>query len=119
MGRVLGLDFGSNSIGWAIVDIEKKEIINMGCKIYENSIDEVNVNGITVSNKSEKRERKALILSKIPRFVLKNQSFLALLFLQIVTISLMLINLHDWRFWFSISFAVLIALLGSSNKFQK
>lgn len=39
MGRILGLDFGSNSIGWAIVDTEKNKVINMGCKIYENPID--------------------------------------------------------------------------------
>ena len=34
MERILGLDLGSNSIGWAIVDIEEKKIIDMGCRIF-------------------------------------------------------------------------------------
>lgn len=44
MGKILGLDLGSNSIGWAIVDSEKKEIINMGCKVFENPV-MVSING--------------------------------------------------------------------------
>lgn len=38
MGKILGLDIGTNSIGWAIVDSDKKEIIDMGCKIFEHPI---------------------------------------------------------------------------------
>lgn len=120
MGRILGLDFGSNSIGWAIVDTEKNKVINMGCKIYENPIDEINVNGIAVLNKSDRKTRNVLILlNRIYKFFSDNQLFLILFFLQIITFSLMLMNLHDWKFWFSISFAVLLALLSSINKLQK
>jgi hypothetical protein len=120
MGRILGLDFGSNSIGWAIVDTEKNKVINMGCKIYENPIDEINVNGIAVLNKSDRKPRNVLILlNRIYKFFSDNQLFLILFFLQIITFSLMLMNLHDWKFWFSISFAVLLALLSSINKLQK
>ena len=117
MGRILGLDFGSNSIGWAIVDTEKNKVINMGCKIYENPIDEINVNGIAVLNKSDRKPRNVLILlNRIYKFFSDNQLFLILFFLQIITFSLMLMNLHDWKFWFSISFAVLLALLSSINE---
>ncbi len=120
MGRILGLDFGSNSIGWAIVDTEKNKVINMGCKIYENPIDEINANGIAVLNKSDRKTRNVLILlNRIYKFFSDNQLFLILFFLQIITFSLMLMNLHDWKFWFSISFAVLLALLSSINKLQK
>lgn len=120
MGRILGLDFGSNSIGWAIVDTEKNKVINMGCKIYENPIDEISANGIAVLNKSDRKTRNVLILlNRIYKFFSDNQLFLILFFLQIITFSLMLMNLHDWKFWFSISFAVLLALLSSINKLQK
>ena len=120
MGRILGLDFGSNSIGWAIVDTEKNKVINMGCKIYENPIDEINANGIAVLNKSDRKTRNVLILlNRIYKFFSDNQLFLILFFLQIITFSLMLMNLHDWKFWFSTSFAVLLALLSSINKLQK
>lgn len=55
MGRILGIDLGSNSIGWAIVDIEKKEVINLGCQIYKNPIEKIQVNEITVLNKSDRK----------------------------------------------------------------
>ncbi|MDR0430862.1 MAG: hypothetical protein LBH58_10355 [Tannerellaceae bacterium] len=120
MGRILGLDFGSNSIDWAIVDTEKREVVNIGCKIYKKSVDEINVNGITVLDKSNKKAIKGLMSSsKIRIFFLRNQSFSILFFLQIITFFLMLINLHDWKFWFNISFAVLLTLLSSANKIQK
>lgn len=120
MGRILGFDLGSNSIGWAIVDTEKNKGINLGCKIYENPIDEINVNGVTVFDKSDRKTRNVLVLlSRIYKFFSDNQSLLILFFLQIIIFSLMLMNLHDWKFWFNISFAVLLALLSSANKLQK
>ena len=120
MGRILGLDFGSNSIGWAIVDTEKNKVINMRCKIYENPNDEINAKGIADLYKTDRKTRNVLILlNRIYKFFSDNQLFLILFFLQIITFSLMLMNLHDWKFWFSISFAVLLALLSSINKLQK
>lgn len=110
MGQILGIDLGSNSIGWAIVDTEKKEVINLGCKIYENPIDEIQINEVTVLNKSDRKTKNASALFiNIYKSFSDNQSFLILFFLQIITFSLMLMNLHDWKFWFSISFAVLLA----------
>lgn len=120
MGRILGIDLGSNSIGWAIVDIEKKEVINLGCQIYKNPIEKIQVNEITVLNKSDRKTKNASALFiNIYKLFSDNQSFLILFFLQIITFSLMLMNLHDWKFWFSTSFAVLLALLSSANKLQK
>lgn len=34
MSRILGLDLGTNSIGWALVDDSNKEIIGMGSRIF-------------------------------------------------------------------------------------
>lgn len=34
MAKILGLDLGTNSIGWAIVDNEKQEILGMGSRIF-------------------------------------------------------------------------------------
>ena len=62
MGQILGIDLGSNSIGWAIVDTEKKEVINLGCKIYENPIDEIQINEVTVLNKSDRKTKNASAL---------------------------------------------------------
>jgi len=34
MGKILGLDLGTNSIGWAIVDTEDNKIENCGVRIF-------------------------------------------------------------------------------------
>ncbi len=33
MTKILGLDLGTNSIGWALVEIEEKKIIGLGARI--------------------------------------------------------------------------------------
>ena len=33
MSNILGLDLGTNSIGWAVVDNEQKTIVNAGSRI--------------------------------------------------------------------------------------
>ena len=33
MKRILGLDLGTNSIGWALVDSEEQRILGMGSRI--------------------------------------------------------------------------------------
>jgi len=38
MSKTLGLDLGTNSIGWAIVDKEKSEIIRMGSRIFPEGV---------------------------------------------------------------------------------
>jgi CRISPR/Cas system Type II protein with McrA/HNH and RuvC-like nuclease domain len=37
MGKYLGLDLGTNSIGWAIIDNDTNHVINSGVRIYNTS----------------------------------------------------------------------------------
>lgn len=111
MGKILGLDLGSNSIGWAIVDSEKKEIINMGCKVFENPV-MVSINGKILLQKSDKKGK--LILNRLNKAYALFQGNIIisiLCILQAVTLSLLFINIYNWQFWLSLSFTVLIALL--------
>lgn len=39
MSKILGLDLGTNSIGWAIVDNDKEEILGMGSRIFPEGVD--------------------------------------------------------------------------------
>ena len=39
MGNILGLDLGTNSIGWSVVDIEKEKILGLGSRIIPMSQD--------------------------------------------------------------------------------
>lgn len=38
MAKILGLDLGTNSIGWAVVDDEKNEILGMGSRIFPEGV---------------------------------------------------------------------------------
>jgi len=38
MSKILGLDLGTNSIGWAVVDNEKNEILGMGSRIFPEGV---------------------------------------------------------------------------------
>jgi CRISPR-associated endonuclease Csn1 len=39
MSYTLGLDIGSASIGWALVDEEGKQIINAGVRVFPEGVD--------------------------------------------------------------------------------
>lgn len=39
MAKILGLDLGTNSIGWAIVDDEKKQILGIGSRIFPEGVE--------------------------------------------------------------------------------
>jgi CRISPR-associated endonuclease Csn1 len=38
MAKILGLDLGTNSIGWAVVDDEKQEILGIGSRIFPEGV---------------------------------------------------------------------------------
>lgn len=40
MSKVLGLDLGSNSVGWALIDTEAEHIIGMGVRIFPEAVNE-------------------------------------------------------------------------------
>ena len=39
MAKILGLDLGTNSIGWALIDIEEEKILGMGSRIFPMGVD--------------------------------------------------------------------------------
>lgn len=42
MGYVLGLDLGSNSVGWAMIDIERQTIVNGGVRVFTMGVENAN-----------------------------------------------------------------------------
>ena len=39
MAKILGLDLGTNSIGWALIDDKLNKIIRMGSRIFPVGVD--------------------------------------------------------------------------------
>jgi len=57
MTKILGLDLGTNSIGWAVLDASKKRIVDTGVRIFQKR---GNMNFLETTNLSK---TEALILS--------------------------------------------------------
>lgn len=60
MGKVLGLDVGTNSLGWALVDIDEKEIIDMGVRVFQEGVNGLN----TGKEESKNAERRTYRLTR-------------------------------------------------------
>lgn len=56
MGKILGLDVGSNSLGWAIVNTDAEAIVGMGVRIFTEGVD--NLNGENEASRNATRRLK-------------------------------------------------------------
>ncbi len=69
MGKILGLDLGTNSIGWAVIDLEKitsldlkqkeKGIIDCGSRIFKEGVNK-NSSGKEVSKNAARRNARSI-----------------------------------------------------------
>lgn len=58
MGKVLGLDLGTNSIGWAIVDEERNDIIGSGVRIFPSAADNIGTSKESLKNAVRRNARQ-------------------------------------------------------------
>ncbi|HRZ41714.1 MAG TPA: HNH endonuclease domain-containing protein [Bacteroidales bacterium] len=60
MTKILGLDLGTNSIGWAVIDKEKKEIVNCGVRIFQEGVvkETIGQGDKEISKNAERREHR-------------------------------------------------------------
>jgi CRISPR subtype II RNA-guided endonuclease Cas9/Csn1 len=57
--KILGLDLGTNSIGWALVDIENKKIDGMGSRIIPMGTDKQDYEkGVGITKNATRREKR-------------------------------------------------------------
>ncbi|CAM2973416.1 hypothetical protein [Flavobacterium frigoris] len=92
MGKYLGLDLGTNSIGWAIIDNDTNHVINSGVNIYNTGFKNKQ---FTPVKKTKKRQKSGMVLCVIATILL------------IVSI----IDIVNWQFWLNISLTTYIAVL--------
>ena len=85
MKRIFGLDLGTNSIGWAVVnekenDKEKSAIINIGTRVVPLSADEQNnfEKGKPLTTNAEKRQKRCARLNR-QRYKLRREKLIAIL----------------------------------------
>ncbi|HBK83692.1 MAG TPA: hypothetical protein DDZ41_08870 [Flavobacterium sp.] len=93
MSRILGLDFGSKSIGWAIIDNETNSLLNSGMRVFKTS------------------PKQRVIKKK------KNQkAFISLNIISITSLILVVLNFENWQFWLNITLTSVITKITLSNQ---
>ncbi|MBQ9638332.1 MAG: type II CRISPR RNA-guided endonuclease Cas9 [Bacteroidales bacterium] len=80
MAKVLGLDLGTNSIGWAVVDNEQQQILHAGSRIIP--MDEGMMGDFQKGNsisQTEKRTQARGMRRRVARFLLRRERLLRVL----------------------------------------
>lgn len=92
MSKILGLDLGTNSIGWAIINTDTNQLESCGTRIFPNKS--------ARPNKVTKQKSKNFIS------VLK-----CLHFISFATIALAIVDKANWQFWLNLALTTFVATL--------
>ena len=125
MAKVLGLDLGTNSIGWAVVDTSANKIMNIGVEIAPEAFIKLNERRriarqirrknyrfatrlwLSLQNKFTELICKPVVMDAVkklfPAFI---HSLLALLFTG--SLLMAVTNQKDFQFWFNLAITVLL-----------
>ncbi|MCB9203323.1 MAG: hypothetical protein H6604_09835 [Flavobacteriales bacterium] len=107
MSKILGLDLGTNSIGWAIVDTETNSIVDCGARIFPTTQTEKNRKGRIVTF----RQKLTIKSNLIKHYVLSKPFLFGLTFISTLTFILTITDTKNWQFWLNISLTALLTLL--------
>ncbi|MFH1052036.1 MAG: type II CRISPR RNA-guided endonuclease Cas9 [bacterium] len=68
MSITLGLDLGPNSIGWAMIDSEKENIISTGVRIFQEAVNNMNTGKEESKNATRRTKREIRVQNRRRRF---------------------------------------------------
>lgn len=120
MSKILGLDLGINSIGWAIIDNSSNKIIDCAVRIFTNSFNNER-HLVRQQRRTENKIVQRTFLTKQIRVLLRRTHpiILILCFSSFLTALLIFLNFSNWQFWFNSFLTILLVtltLLHSDNK---
>ena len=95
MSKILGLDLGTNSIGWAVID-NKTNQMSCGVRILKNEI--------TQNNQFELKKLRLKRVDLSTKFILSS-------ILTSTLFGLALINIQDWQYWTSLGIGGLLVII--------
>ncbi len=70
----LGLDIGSNSVGWALLDVENQKVIDTGVRVFQEGVDR-DTKGAEVSKNETRRTARGARRSRKRRSYRKDKLF--------------------------------------------
>jgi|GEM_PF-398468 len=80
MKKILGLDLGTNSIGWALIDTQNRQILGMGSRIIPMGTDKQDYEkGIGISKNADRRTKRT-IRKMNKRYKLRRNKLLYILY---------------------------------------
>ncbi|MDR3094707.1 MAG: hypothetical protein LBU62_08735, partial [Bacteroidales bacterium] len=79
MKKILGLDLGTNSIGWALVDADAQQILGMGSRIIPMGSDKIDYEKGAGITKNADRRAKRTARKGIKRYKLRRNKLLFIL----------------------------------------
>jgi len=133
MSKILGLDLGTNSIGWAIVDTSTNKLVDCGVKIFPGTLP-AHANQRRAAARQLRRKNyrfahqfllylryyftelfyRPAFIDKVKRLVpVFIHSLLALLFAASL---LMAVVTKDFQFWFNLAITVLLGWIAFKSK---
>ncbi len=99
MTKILGLDLGTNSIGWAVVDKESKKILDTGVRIFPEGVEPTSIGkGDNEQSKNATRRDKRQARRQFYRKRLRKIKLLEVLIDQQMC-PLELTELYKWKNW--------------------
>ena len=133
MSKVLGLDIGSNSIGWALVDTSAGKIIDCGVRIFPEALNRRQHDRRRFLRAAKRHNQrfatrflyllrnyfahlfyKPAILDKVKKLApVLIHSLLAVLFIG--SLLMAVLNAKDFQFWLNLAIAVLLAWIATKK----
>jgi len=111
MGKIFGLDLGSNSIAWAIIDSDSMTLLKYGNTTYSRTIKRQMQR---VERRISAREKRQLENSKSfwKLALTKNHPIiLGLAAFSAITFLLSFFNIINWQFWLNTSLTAVLTML--------
>lgn len=116
MSKILGLDLGTNSIGWAIIDEDLNKIVDFGATIFPNSFNiERSIERQQRNFENKHLQRASSLYQKRKTSKKTNPIIFILIFCSFLTCLLTFLNFCNWQFWLNISISTLITTLTLLN----
>lgn len=96
MGRTLGLDLGTNSIGWALID--DGQITEIGTKVFPSAAIEYQI-------RKNNLQKGFIKVKTLPT----NQKVTIFLFAALTILTI--IDFYNWQFWLSLNITAFLTFL--------
>jgi hypothetical protein len=109
MSKILGLDLGSNSIGWALIDPDSNGKLSNGIKIC--SFHSERLQRRNLRRKRERKEYRARMAKLYLRSAKYPPIIVGLFILSGFTFLLSFLNHANWQFWLNMSLTSILTTL--------